>query len=224
MSHETAQLVFYSVTTTMLVVWLAGVRFCFSRLRPPPREGDDSRLDSDPVVEQPVARGEAVASGDPETVSKKLAEILLAQGGVSATFLLRIKERTAERILIDVVSARAREGAPPLHSVDIVLEPQGDRVRIRYELRMGRLRSILRTVSWLVCFLYGGLFVFGVPILIWYLCLHSDDEMIRGQTLQILQMVHGVWPPYLIGFVWSRMQRGVARNFETVFSNLHNLL
>lgn len=223
MSPETAHLIFFSVGIPMLVVWLLGVRFAFSRLRRPSAREDALRLDEEPLSGEPLTSGETVVDGDAEAVSKKLAELILAQSGPSGTFAPRIRERTAQRITVHFASGRKGDEKPPLYTLDVTLAPEGGRLRVRYELRARRLLTIFRALAWIVCFLYGGLFVIGVPVAIWLLVLRSEDAALRMQTIQIVQMVHGVWPPFLLGFVWGRIRRALDRNLEALFANLEHL-
>ena len=49
-----------------------------------------------------------------------------------------------------------------------MLRQDGDEIRVRYAFDLGRFRSILRLVAFLTCFVYGGIFLVGVPAIIWF--------------------------------------------------------
>lgn len=223
MSLEAAEIVFYSVTAVMAVVWIVGVRFAFSRLRGErPAEaagwtGEDSNVNENALT------GEAVVEGDQEALSKKIAELLTTQLFPSAG-IVKITERTPDRVSVEVSSPGAGKRGLLFRTATLTLHPEGSRVRVRYRVPIGGRKSALRAMAWLLGFLYGGLFVVGAPVLIWFLVLRSDDENTRGQVFQIFQMVHGVWPPYLVGFLCSRMRKAVSTSFDTLLANLQHML
>jgi hypothetical protein len=55
---------------------------------------------------------------------------------------------------------------------------------------------------------------------VWHLAVTSDVPEHRTQAFQTVQMVHGVWPPFLIGGVTSRILKGTRAYFEAFLQNL----
>ena len=220
MSAETAEILFFVITGVMGLVWLTATRFAFSRLRTRDRyeEYEDRRDDE---YDGEAIHGEVVVEGTREALSKKIAEQLAASSSVTGTFFLKITECTKDRVAFE----RTR-GAPGRHAQCafrfgvILLKSEGNQVRLRYVIPIQRFLRIMKLVTYLVCFVYGGIFVFGTPILIWHLVVQSDDPKLRWQVLQTLQMVHGVWPPFLIGSVTGRLKGATAAYFDTLLQNL----
>ena len=106
----------------------------------------------------------------------------------------------------------------------ITLRPDGGRVRVRYAVSMKRFARIMRVVTFLVCFVYGAIFVVGAPLLIWYLAVRGGSDAARRQVFQAFQMAHGVWPPFLVGFLAGHLRRTTARFFETLVSNVEHVV
>lgn len=201
------QVVFLSIAGVMLAIWAAGTRFAFRRLHT-----DVAPLDiSSPEVLSDVdlIRGEAELAGDRETLSRKLAERLASSGeGV-----FKLVRRDAEGVAFEMLGPLGVSG-------EVALVQDGPRVRARYSLQMGRFNRLMGLIAKLVCFVYGGLFVVGVPALVWLLVVHNPDERIRWQVLQTFQMVHGVWPPFLVGHLVGRMRNAVVALLRTALSSL----
>ena len=96
-------------------------------------------------------------------------------------------------------------------------------MRVRYALSMKRFARTMRIVTYVVCFGYGGLVIVLVPLLLWMYVVRSEDENVRGQVFQTLQMVHGVWPPFLVGALAGKLRRAAAGFFDTLLANVAHI-
>jgi hypothetical protein len=56
--------------------------------------------------------------------------------------------------------------------------------------------------------------VAGVPWLLWNYVATSDAPGVRWQSLQVLQIVHVLWPPFLIYFMWKGVRRSVINSIS----------
>jgi len=219
MTVQTAQVLFLAIAGAMFVVWAVATRFAFSRLYPSRREGEN--YDPAAELDPELVRGEVELTGDRETLSRKIAERLAAATGIAGASFLRITSRTAERVAFERIPGATTERAGPAFvSGEVTLVPDGPRVRARYSLSLHRFARTMRLVTYLVCFVYGGLFVIGVPALVWLFVVHNEDERVRWQVFQTAQMIHGVWPPFLIGYLNDRLRRAAGAFLETLLSNL----
>lgn len=220
MTVETARVIFFAIAGVMWLVWIVGTRFALRRLIPA-RGGEPYGPGKDEAAD--AITGEASVAGDAESISKKLAGQIAtagASGAAGGAGLVKITERTAERIVFE---KGAGTGAGLAFDEGLItLLPEGDRVRVRYAVSMKRFSKTMRTVTCLVCFVYGGAIVSVLPALLWFKVVQSDDEAVRWQVLQTLQMVHGVWPPFLVGFLSGRLRTVTARFFDTLVSNLEH--
>jgi hypothetical protein len=52
----------------------------------------------------------------------------------------------------------------------------------------------------------------GVPWALWHFAAESDSPGVRGQSLQVLQIVHVLWPPFLIYNLWNQLRRNVGNS------------
>jgi hypothetical protein len=221
MSVQTAELVFYSIAGVMAAVWLWGTLFAFRRLKAQGRGEYDVALSPEDDAADTVI-GAATVEGDAEAVSKKIAEQLVAGTSMGGMSPLEITGRTAE--LVTFKRSMGPGGPAAVFDEGLFrLKPDGGNVRVQYAVSMKRFAKIMKVVTYLVCFLWGGIWVIGVPVFIWMYIVHHANASVRWQTLQALQMVHGVWPPFLVGFLGGKLRRVTARFFETFLSNLQHI-
>ena len=64
----------------------------------------------------------------------------------------------------------------------------------------------------------------GVVAALWHLVAPSEKDPVRWQAVQVVQIVHVLWPPFLIYFIWKRLhvQAGnAAANLTTLASATH---
>ncbi|MHC4199493.1 MAG: hypothetical protein ACYSU0_05835 [Planctomycetota bacterium] len=219
MPIETAQVIFFAVAAPVWLVWLIGTWFALSRLRPStPRElipgGPDAR---------DVLTGEAELTGDAEAVSKKIAEQLIAATSMGGMSGVKITERTRERVAFEKVKGGGHAGAA-FDSGLVTLEAQGDKVRVRYAVSQKRIARTMRILTYLMCFAYGGIFVIGAPLLIWLFVVNSENANVRRQVWQTFQMLHGVWPPFLVGFLSGFTRKRTAGVVDTLLANLGHIV
>ena len=223
MTVETTELVFFGIVAVMGLVWLLGAAFAFARLKPRRRDERDTGYSHEAGAEASDAVvGEATVEGDAEAVSKKIAEQLVAATSMGGASPLEITERTPELVAFKRSLGPGGPGAVFDEGL-FRLRPEGGKVRVQYAVSMKRFTRIMRVVTCLVCFLWGGLLVVAWPVFVWLFFVHSENEGTRWQVLQTFQMVHGVWPPFLVGFMGGRLRRMTATFFETFLSNLQDI-
>ena len=226
MELETARLIFFIVTPVMLAVWLAGTVYALSKLRrTDDRYGPDDQSGSGG---SDIITGEALietGTGDGrEAVSKKTAELLASSATAAGQGLVKITERTADRIVFEMVrGAHTGYGKRPPQAMSeglITFEERSGGVRVRYAVDVSRFTRIMRLVTYLVCFAYGGLIVVVLPVCLWLWVVNSEDPGVRGQAVQTVQMVHGVWPPFLMGYLTGRIRKTPALVMDALLANV----
>ena len=52
--------------------------------------------------------------------------------------------------------------------------------------------------------------VAGVPWVLWHFVAESDSPGVRAQAMQVMQIVHVLWPPFQINFLWKQTRRNVT--------------
>jgi hypothetical protein len=172
------------------------------------------RLEKPPdAVPEGLIVGHAEIPGTPAELSAKAAAILAKEQ-------LKIVQRTDDRVVF--------EGAG-LPSMSVI----GQYVR-RGELRFSPTRSgqtgvdyaiAVPEARWLLTL--GGVFqALGLVALvagffamtIWVI--PSPLPGVRGQSLQMVQVIHFLWPPFLFGVVYRMRRRAVQARFEVLVHNL----
>jgi hypothetical protein len=218
---DIAKLVFFAIAVPMWIVWLIGVRYALSRLQRGGVEEEGVPTPADDAGPRDVVVGERLFDGDPEALSRKIAERLASSAGPGAG-CVRIAERTRERVVFDCSTATVGRLAAFDKGV-VTLTIEGKRVRARYAVSLGGIARLMRVLTYACCFAYGPLFIVGAPALVWLLVVNSEDPNVRWQVFQAAQMIHGVWPPFLFGALASAPRRATAAFFDTMLANVEHL-
>ncbi len=186
--------IFPLLVLPLLAVWIVGLILAW------PRRGR--------------SEGEVVVEGEPDALSRRLAERLAASGaGIPA---LRLTTRTP-----DLVKAERPSTLPsPYERLEVHLSQEGSGVRFRWRLEAPRLVRLQRGLTLGVGLLYGGLFAVGVPVVVGLLVLPADDPAIRWQVIQTVQMIHGVWPAYVVALLFWILRSAARRAVEIRIGNL----
>lgn len=219
MSTAACEIVFWAITAAMALIWLLATRFALSRLARL-RRGSLEEPYTDDALSEAVFTGETLLPGEREGLAQTIAERLAVAAMPAGTPPFLVTERTVEKVAFEHLPGVRGRGPRVLDSGVITLRRAGGGTRIRYALSLRRFAGIMKTVTYLVCFAYGGLFVIGVPLLIWFLVVHSEDPQVRWQVIQTVQMLHGVWPPFLIGALSSRLTTTAIGRFRGMLENL----
>jgi len=191
MSTQAASILVLAVTAVGAVLWLVAVARAL-RIR---------RLGAGPIE-----GGEALVEGDAEKVSGRITEALLA-GTVLPLVPLRIVSSGPEGVRF-----RSSVGASMLPFTagiegEYAISRAGEgRVRVR----IGTNRAAQKrgaAVGLLICLLAGLPLLVGLPILLFVLVVPSPIPAVRWQAVQVVQMVHALWPPFLFVWLGTRNQR-----------------
>lgn len=149
------------------------------------------RMADAPAVERLEARLPGQAPGD---VVKALLAGLQPAGG-------------AERL--------ARPAETMLHitqgGVETRIEAQraGGQTLVTAEVDDSGLRRKMQLALALFVVLLMPAAVVGIPAALWYFAAPSAAPGVRWQCVQVVQMVHVLWPPFLVYFLWKK-QRDMA--------------
>jgi hypothetical protein len=217
---EVAQVVFYAITAIGIVVWLAGLQF-LSGAR---RAVKAAQVDEWVLTDLPSAAarnrltGSAEVDGQPSALADKAAS-LLAQGAPVAFGPVKIVEKTDDTVTFERLGSADLAVARWFRRGELRFAAAGQgRTRIDWVAELAD-RSVF---LWL-----GGLFqVLGLLALVvggWAIytyVLPSPDPAVRWQSVQIVQAVHFLWPPFLFGTRYRRGVTDVAAQFEALANNL----
>ena len=222
MDEETAPIIFAAIMTAGFVVWLWSLAKAL-HMGARPAETDWRLLAEEQTAPRDIESGARTVRGDPEKLSKALARSLTQVNIGAFGSLFEITERTTDRIALKKTGPLMCNQPAGLYfsEAEIKFEDLGNHTtRVSYVLGFDRLTRRLKTVALLIILGIGLPVMLLVGAAIWFLVLPSDDPAVRWQVLQTLQIVHGLWPPFLIMGVYS-LGRKQAR---TYFSNLLSTL
>jgi hypothetical protein len=222
MDEELAKTVLAGITLVGAVVWLIGFEFLRASARKA-REYQRQRADDGGVADEQSEgwySGTADVEGDASALAARAAAVL-ARGNLATFGLVRIVEKTDDRVRFD----RA-DGGPGKR-------PATQRFR-RGEFRFIPLGSGRTRVEWAVdpggtgpLLFLGGLFQAAGLVTLVVMCsalytsvATSPDPAVRWQTLQMIQVVHLLWPPFLMGGLYRYLARAVAAQFDAMAHNL----
>jgi hypothetical protein len=199
MTEELARALFFIIWGTGLVLWALALRRSLAYLRPAAVQ--ESLLAADPIVElEPsgpgLRRGTVEVPGEAEPLGEEVAGRLAADLG--GTFVVR-QERDTLVCTNSLSPAFSQLGwANVSRAVLRVTSVGAGRSQVAYELGARPLQRRLGKIGLVVVFAAGLPTLLTVGALIWYLVLPSQVPAVRWQVFQTFQIVHALWPPFLV--------------------------
>ena len=220
MDSETTSVVFVSIMSLGFVVWLWSL---VKALRFGRSTRDQSQFAIEPTQACDSQAGNVKVRGEPARISKALAGSIQQLGIGMFGSLYKITEHSAEHIAVEKVGRLICNQPTGLYFSEAVftLEPEGpDSTKIFYRLGYKRLHRLLKKIA------LGLILGVGLPVLlivgcvVWFFVIQSDQPSIRWQVFQTLQIVHVLWPPFLIMWAYSRGQRQSKIFVENLISSI----
>jgi hypothetical protein len=214
MSTETAQAVVFGITAVGFLVWLLSLNVLVKSARLMQSGRQDGS--EEPSIRK-LLSGNTEVEGDPKTLAATAAAVL-AKGTLGP---LKIVDKTGERIVFERIDVGLGK-QPPVRWFG------------RGELRFTGLRQHRTQVDWAVepaifpgMLLFGAIFqtagLIGLIAGCWAMSTYvatSPGPVARWQSLQMLQVIHVLWPPFLFGGLYRRGVRGVKAELEALANNL----
>ena len=217
MNAATAEIVLYGITAIGAVVWCFGLRFLLNSRRLRQAKSADRFSMAKPAADN-VIQGSAEVEGEPGELAVKAAASL-AKGIDIQIGPLKILERSDERV--------AFEGPGPGGQLPGQIIRQGEirfrrasqgKTDIDYQVEISRGQWLF--VGGVICQILGLVALVVGFLLIHLLVVQSQDPQVRWQTVQMVQVVHFLWPPFLFGGLYRMHHRVVSRAFDTLVHNL----
>jgi hypothetical protein len=222
MNLDTPHLILYAIAAIALVVWLLGLRFLLQvgrdTARPADAWADEDELAAAPDGEasaQATIRGAADVAGRPAELAAKAAAHL-ALHGAAALGPVRILEQTDERVAFESAphlgGQFVRRGLLEFHAA------ANERTQIDYAVSVPR-RTGLLAAAWIMQILGLIVLVVGLPAMLLWVASHPNPA-IRWQSVQMLHVMHFLWPPFLFAALYRRVQNHVRNTLDSLIHNL----
>jgi hypothetical protein len=221
MSTDVAQIVLAAITAVAAVVWLAGLQFLLASARLGIKNEDRESVDPEVMEESlaPCISGSVEVEGQAGALAAKAAS-LFAQDKLFPFGPFKIVESSESRLRFEPVGPGVgRQAGGWFRRGQLRFTPLGP-TRTRVEWTVA-----LAPRSWLL-WLGGGFQVAGLIALVagawavYTFFASSADPALRWQTIQMLQVSHLLWPPFLFGALYRLGRRMIAAQFEALANNL----
>lgn len=212
MSAETARTILVAVTAVGAVVWLISLWFLVTSYRGTPTEPTVDHLARPEQLPQGWLLGSVEVDGQPSSLVDKLASVLARETPGS----VKILEKTNAGVTFESVGP-LRVGQPRRGQLWFT-SLRGGRSRIDYAIEPPAHPWLL----WLgVTFQVCGLIALAVGgWVIYEYCLPSADPQTRAQAIQIVQVAHFLWPPFLFGGLYRQRKCAAKEGFEMLLRNV----
>jgi hypothetical protein len=214
MDVHTAHLVLYCLTAVALVAWAAGLRFLIASARQPHvAEAFDA---PEPSGGLPV-QGTAEVDGRPEDLSLRAASIM-AKGIAGQLGPMRIVDRTADRVIFEGDPMGVGLGRYIRQGAFHFAASGANRTRIDYALKVSQAKGLLWAGA--ICQMLGLLAIAIGFFLVRTYVIDNANPAIRAQSVQMVQVSHFLWPPFLFGALYRRGPGALRGAMDTFVRNL----
>lgn len=204
----TAQTILQTIAGIALVLWLAGCWFVASSRDAAAEEassGDWGTIGR----RRPSLQGSMNIEGEPNELARKAA-VLVARGALGPVKILEAKDSYLEF-----------EGVP-IRRVGWVALDFGSggahRTQVTY-VASPRTGTALLTIAKILLIVGLAAVVVGFALLQRF-AVNSPRPAIRGQVFQMIQVIHFLWPPWLLAGLHRAMRRNARMAVEAFVSNL----
>lgn len=221
MSQQFALLLLQAITAIGTIVWLVGLTVLVAASRSDLLDSDQDgldRLDDDPTAPDSgaVVTGTAEVDGEPAALSSRAAAVLARMG---SSGMLKLIERTDRRVAFEGTGLFPALGLGRRCRVSLDFRSSGrGRTRISYRARTPRGRVLI----WL-----GGLLLAAGLVALaggyWAMSRYivpSPNLGIRSQVVQMVQVVHVLWPPFLLAYLHRRPRTMLRAQLDALVHNL----
>jgi hypothetical protein len=161
-----------------------------------------------------ASAGSVDLPGTPEEVSKRITKSLVAGSASVTARILEADHRLVRAKIRPVMSNRRGRSSVSSEGGGVLvchIDARIEGCRVDYSLDTSDLGRNYRTIT-------AGLLALGAAAIVIAavvfptIVIPSDNPAIRGQAVQVVQLVHFLWPPFLLTYQ-ARRARGLAREF-----------
>jgi hypothetical protein len=220
MDETTATTVVIGITAVGAVAWLAALTVMLRATREQRGVTSEAAELFDVEGARPAGAivGGADVDGQPEALAAKLAE-QLARSGLGPFGPVKIVSCDRGEVAFDAAATdlgAAGYGGSGFRRGRARFKASGHKTRIDYTVESSP-RGILLVIGWAAL----GLGLLALVIVPWleftYVLPHANQ---RTQALQTMQMIHFLWPPFLVAFLSRQPARVLRAQMDSLVHNL----
>lgn len=222
MSTETAQLIIIGIAGVALVVWIISVivvRNATKWKRPAEVMGSESEQNTEVVSEDMYARSVVIEGDSRDLLERATAQIV--REALSPFGTLKIVNKTSDTIEFEQIGGNfaAQQMQRWFKRAKLQFTSMGgNQTQVEYALELSSYRWML-----VLAMIFQILGIIAIGIGAWLLLTYVATDVrpgVRGQSFQMIQCVHFLWPPFLFGMLYSRGRKAVVGQFDAFVHNL----
>ncbi len=213
MNAANAEMLLYAITAVAVVAWVEGLRFLTATIRKEKKGGEEFAKADDPAPAN-IIFGSAEVQGSAAELSQKAAAVMAARS-------IKICEKTDESIVFETPKEfipGSNINLPPLSGQMRFTPLSAQTTRVDYALAKPRVRVLL--ILGFVFQALGLIAIIAGFLLIYFLAVPNPNPGVRWQTVQMVQVVHFLWPPFLFAGLYRKSASFVRAQFDTFIHNL----
>jgi hypothetical protein len=213
MDTATAEMVLYGMTAIAVAVWVGGLQFLVATVRREKKGVEESSKFGEPAPAN-LIYGSAEVEGNAAELSHRAATLLAAKSA-------RIFQCTDESIDFETTNdyfPRQKFNIPVMHGQLRFTPLSVQTTRVDYAIAKPRI-PILLIWAFAVQALGFVAIITGFLVL-YFLAVPNQNPGVRWQTVQMVQVIHFLWPPFLLGFLHRKIIAVIKTQFDAFIHNL----
>lgn len=215
MDEQTARILLYAITAAAIIAWLAGLQTLASALRarrtinePFGKFAIEEVQSGDQIV------GEVEVDGAPADLSARAASVLVR----NLVPILRNASVLQQAPAQLEFAYHGSETGPPQRGRLQFAARSGNRTQVAYAVEVPRNLGLLW--AGFAVQAVGLLVVIVLFVVMQQFVVSSPNPAIRWQVLQMLQVVHPLWPPFLLAYLYRQSGRNLRVAIDSLVRNL----
>ena len=220
MSPESASIVLYGVTAIALAVWLSAFEFLRRLGRNQSEAGREAteRFTLDAPPEGQVITEGMELKGEPQKLSARLAAVL-ARDGLSMFGPVQLTTVNYSRVEFESMGSPMGNRRSSRIRGEVEFRPsRGGMTEAIYLIEMPRSRGLM-AAAWVVQTIGLAAIVLGFWAVKTFV-VDSPSAAVRAQAFQMVQVIHILWPPFLLGGLAVGPKRAARNQIHALVSNL----
>lgn len=215
MDEQTAKAILYGITAISVIVWLAGLQaLAWARRARRTMNEELGRFAIEEIQSGDQLVGEVEVDGAPADLSAKAASVLV-RNLVGVLRNVSVLEQDPAHIEFNY---RGSETGPPQRGRLRFSARTLNRAQIAYAVEIPRNLGLLW--AGFAVQAVGLLVVIGLFIVMQEFVVSSPDPAIRWQVLQMFQVVHPLWPPFLLAYLYRQSGQNLRTGIDALVRNL----